>query len=56
MIAEMEAPFPVAMGVIFCEDAPVFNRQVEDAVVAAKKTGPRDINALLRKGPIWTVE
>jgi 2-oxoglutarate ferredoxin oxidoreductase subunit beta len=48
--------FPIALGVLYCNPAPPFDTAVvaQNAKVAAGKA--RDLNALLRRGDIWTVE
>ena len=49
-------PFPMALGVIWCDPAPTF-----DAAVAAQNAAvdraakPADLNALLRKGQSWEI-
>ena len=51
--------FPVAMGVIYCDPAPSFERLVAAQGEAAKakiKGKPGDLNALLRSGYTWEVK
>ena len=58
MLANLHRPeFPVVLGVLFAEDAPVY----EDAVHAqideiAGESYSKDIDGLLRSGRTWTVE
>jgi 2-oxoglutarate ferredoxin oxidoreductase subunit beta len=58
LLAAMEPPqFPVALGVLYCDPAPSYERQVESEIAAACKERPNaDLNALLRSGTTWTKE
>jgi 2-oxoglutarate ferredoxin oxidoreductase subunit beta len=62
MLADMEPPtHPMALGVLYCQPAPSFERQiaerVEIAVEKAVEAGSQgDLNALLRGGHTWRVE
>ena len=62
MLAAMEAPSrPVALGVLYCQPAPSYERQMTErvakAVQAATEKGSQgDLNALLRGGHTWRVE
>lgn len=54
MLARMDAPdMPVALGVLYCNEGPVYDLEVEDAMEKAGDKG--DLNALLRRGHVWTV-
>jgi len=61
LLAGMTPPnFPVALGVLFCDPAPSYERSVADQVAgahqrAAARGEAGDLNALLRQGPTWTV-
>ncbi len=57
LLARMTPPtMPVALGVIYCDPAPSYERQVGDQVAKATGTGKTpDLNALLRSGYTWTV-
>lgn len=55
MLSEMEGPdLPVAMGVIYCDPAPAFDHQMEDAMDDAAK-GTHDLQDLLNSGHVWEV-
>ncbi len=62
MLAALEPPtHPVALGVLYCDPAPSYDRQVAervaDAVTRAAEGGAQgDLNALLRGGHTWRVE
>ncbi len=57
MLASLEQPAaPVVIGVIYCDPAPSYERQVHDHAGDASKMQPTDINALLRQGHTWTVD
>ena len=62
MLAALEPPtHPVALGVLYCDPAPSYERQVSesvaDAVTRAAEGGAQgDLNALLRGGHTWRVE
>jgi len=62
MLAALEPPtHPVALGVLYCDPAPSYERQVAervaDAVTRAAEEGAQgDLNALLRGGHTWRVE
>ncbi len=56
LLAALQPPdFPVALGVLYQNPAPSYEREVWSQVAAA---GPRkdDLNALVRQGRTWTVE
>lgn len=58
LLAVMKSPaFPVAIGVLYCDPAPTYERAVNDQVAEemAKNTNT-DINELLRRGSTWTVD
>jgi 2-oxoglutarate ferredoxin oxidoreductase subunit beta len=53
MLAAMEPPdFPVALGILYCDPAPVYEDQVESRLDAACCG---DLNELLRSGRTWRV-
>ena len=58
MLAAMEpSAMPVALGVLYCDPVPSYDRQVGEQMAAARgplDPGP-DLNALLRQGHTWTV-
>ena len=62
MLAAMQPPsHPMALGVLYCQPAPSYERQmaerVANAVTKAIETGSQgDLNALLRSGHTWRVE
>jgi 2-oxoglutarate ferredoxin oxidoreductase subunit beta len=54
LLVDMEPPdFPVALGVIYCDPAPVYEDQVTARVDGACCG---DLNDLLRKGRTWSVD
>jgi 2-oxoglutarate ferredoxin oxidoreductase subunit beta len=61
MLAAMEPPtHPVALGVLYCDPAPSYERQVAERVAeavagAAERGEQGDLNALLRRGHTWRV-
>lgn len=56
LLADMEAPFPVALGVIYCDPAESYEVGVWAQMEQAKAKNPKpDINKLLRSGNTWTV-
>jgi 2-oxoglutarate ferredoxin oxidoreductase subunit beta len=57
MLAAMQSPeFPVALGVLYCDPAPSFERAVRDQVETAKQRVPTaDLNEYLRRGHTWAV-
>jgi 2-oxoglutarate ferredoxin oxidoreductase subunit beta len=57
LLAGMAPPqFPVALGVLYCDPAPSYERAVTDQVAAAReRSDGGDLNVLLRQGPTWTV-
>jgi 2-oxoglutarate ferredoxin oxidoreductase subunit beta len=56
-LAAMEAPFPVAIGVLYCNPAPLsFDAAVQAQAAAVREKTPKgDLNALLRRGHTWQV-
>ena len=58
MLAAMEPPhFPVALGVLYCDPAPSYERSVMAQIDEARSRLPNgDLNALLRQGHTWRVE
>ena len=57
LLAAMEAPFPVAIGVIYCKPATTYEEAVQGQIdeVRAKQTRAPDLDALMRRGHTWTV-
>ena len=57
LLAAMEPPdFPVALGVLYCEDGPEYVSAVYDQVAAAKaKRKAAPMNELLNSGHTWRV-
>jgi len=56
IIAGMEAPFPVALGVIYCDPTESYEVSAHAQMDQAKAKNPKpDINKLLRSGNTWTV-
>ena len=57
MLAGLEPPhFPVALGVLYCDPAPTYEKAVAEEVEAAKAAKPADLKALLHSGNTWDVE
>src|SRR5690606_41422754 len=54
LLASLQPPLPVAIGVLYCDPAVSYERQVVGERAPAPVTG--DIDALLRQGHTWTVE
>ena len=48
-------PFPMALGVIWCNPAPTFEAAVAEQNAAASAGKSVDLNALLRKGQSWEI-
>jgi 2-oxoglutarate ferredoxin oxidoreductase subunit beta len=56
MLAALEPPMPVALGVLYCDPAPSYEDGVMAQIEEAKTAAPDpDINAVLRGGYTWTV-
>ena len=54
MLVALEPPdFPTALGVVYCDPAPTYDRAVE--AQRAGKPVATDLDALLRRGRTWTV-
>jgi 2-oxoglutarate ferredoxin oxidoreductase subunit beta len=53
LLAALEPPMPVAIGVILDAPAPTYETAVA-SLEAAEAKGPTDLNALLRRGATWT--
>jgi len=53
LLAALEPPFPVAMGVLYCNPAVPYEREVYAQVAAAQGTG--DLDALLNSERTWEV-
>ena len=58
MLAAMKPPdLPVALGVLYCDPAPSYERSVMAQIDEATSRMPsRDLNGLLRQGHTWTVK
>jgi 2-oxoglutarate/2-oxoacid ferredoxin oxidoreductase subunit beta len=58
LLVSLEPPaFPVALGVLYCNPAAAYEDQVHEQVAAAKGVGRvGGVNALMRRGPTWSVE
>ncbi len=57
LLADMEPPdFPVALGVLYCDPQPSYERLVEAQLPAEPHREPADLNAMLRQGHTWTVD
>jgi len=57
MLASMEPPFPVAMGVIRKVEAPVYDHLVHKQIAEVQSTTPvRSMTDLFHSGPTWTIE
>ena len=54
MLVALEPPLPVALGVLYCNPAPTYERDVY-AQLAAAGPATQDLNALLRSGRTWSV-
>ncbi|MEX0758458.1 MAG: 2-oxoacid:ferredoxin oxidoreductase subunit beta [Tistlia sp.] len=54
LLAGLQPPLPVAIGVLYCDPAESYEHQVVGEQMAAAVEG--DIDALLRRGHTWTVE
>jgi len=48
--------FPMPIGVIYCEPAAAYEREMAAQMTAAAEAGEADFAAFLRKGYTWTVE
>ncbi len=56
LLVAMQPPsMPVALGVIYCDPAPSYERAVRDQVDAAFTKGAGDMDKFLRSGNTWTV-
>ena len=56
LLAGMEPPDPVALGVLYCDPAATYEHDVRRQIETITETqGPGDLNALLRGGHTWTV-
>ncbi len=58
LLIEMEQPtFPVALGVLYCDPTTTYEDGVTAQIEQQKtKSGPANLNDLLRSGPTWTVD
>ncbi|HEX9647919.1 MAG TPA: 2-oxoacid:ferredoxin oxidoreductase subunit beta [Alphaproteobacteria bacterium] len=57
LLAELSGPeFPVALGVLYCEPRPTYERAVWAQIEDASKAGTPRWNDILRRGYTWTVE
>ncbi|MEQ1887741.1 MAG: 2-oxoacid:ferredoxin oxidoreductase subunit beta [Alphaproteobacteria bacterium] len=56
LLADLEAPFPTAIGVIYCDPAESYETSAYAQIAVEKAKNPKpDINKLLRSGNTWTV-
>ena len=57
LLARLAPPhFPVALGVIYCDPAPSYDRLVEDQMAELSRSGAKtDVAQLLRAGHTWSV-
>ena len=57
MLAALQPPNPVAMGVIYCSPGPSYEEGVHHQIAElTQKVPPTELNQLLRRGRIWTVQ
>ena len=57
LLAAMEPPMPVALGVLYCDPAPAYEAMVRSQIEEARSKAPDGgIAALLRGGRTWEVE
>ena len=57
LLVALEPPaFPVALGVLYCDEAQIYGSRVEEQLQKAKaELGGDDLNELLRRGRTWVV-
>lgn len=56
LLVAMKPPeMPIALGVIYCDPAPSYERAVQAQVEASMANGAGDMDKLLRSGNTWTV-
>ena len=58
LLAGMQPPaLPMAIGVLYCNPGPTYESGVQTQVDEAKTATPKpSMNALLRRGPTWTID
>lgn len=56
LLARLEAPNPVAVGVLYCAPETSYEDAVKAQVEDAKKKGEGDLNKVLQSGHTWTVK
>ena len=57
MLAALQPPYPVAMGVIYCNPGPSYEESVHKQIAEqAEKVPVMELNKLLRRGRTWTVQ
>lgn len=58
LLASLDTPlFPVALGVLYCDPAEPYDREIHSQIDAARSRSPAaDMNDLLRVGQTWRVE
>jgi 2-oxoglutarate ferredoxin oxidoreductase subunit beta len=56
LLAALEPPFPTAMGVLYCNPATPYEREVYAQATEAKRAANPDLDSLLRKDRTWRVE
>ncbi|GBD42443.1 2-oxoglutarate oxidoreductase subunit KorB [bacterium HR39] len=56
LLAALEPPLPVAIGVLYADPAPEsYERAVRRQEEEARAQGPADLAAVLKSGPVWVV-
>jgi 2-oxoglutarate ferredoxin oxidoreductase subunit beta len=55
LLAALEPPFPVAMGVLYCSPAAPYEQELLAQVAAARGTGGGDLDTLLNSERTWEV-
>ena len=57
LIAKMKPPMPVAMGIIYRVQRPIYENQVHAQIQEAKsRKNAGDLQRILEEGNTWTVE
>ena len=56
LLIGMEAPFPVALGVIYCDPAPTYEGLVQAQIDAVSRDAEADFGKLLAGGRTWEVD
>ncbi|HKV56499.1 MAG TPA: hypothetical protein VJN94_17830, partial [Candidatus Binataceae bacterium] len=56
MLANFEPPLPTPIGVFYATSRPTYDAAMNQQLDEAKaKQGPGDLQALLNRGDVWTV-